>query len=427
VAQRAKHNDANRHYGASEPFGTAAGSARRQLRWLLSRESLLRLMLSLVLATALWLYITGKQASPTTYDYPGLLPVTYHGLNGSYVVNEQSEDVRLRVQVSSGGPYFNAASFQPFVDLAGKRPGFYRIPVQVQRDPGVKVVQIIPRFIPVRIEALKAVAVPVGYKLVNKPPPGYREDVTMQPTTVRISGPASLVAQVHQAQVSLSATRFNFSGQYSPLPVNSQGQQVIGHFAQTSPDPPAVQVTVRVIAPATFKTLPVIPPLRGQPKVGFGVVGLKVQPSEITVEGPADKLSRLTSIGTQPVSLSKRAGTFLQRVRLRLPRGVLSSTTSVKVTPQLATVDTSTSVRLGVTPENVEGSLLTSINPATVIVTVVGPSSSVREIAHTLHATLKLFGYGPGTYSLKPQIFATSRYQVTGFYPSTVTVAITTH
>lgn len=383
-------------------------------------------MLSFVLAVALWLYVTGKEEAPIIYDYPALLPVAFHGLNSNYVVNGSPPDVRLRIQLQSNAPYFYGGSFQPFVDLAGYRPGFYRIPVQVQKDPGITVAQVVPQDVPVRIEALKVAPVPVEAKVEHRVP-GYLSNVTVQPNVVRVSGPASVVAQVRRAVVNVSLTTYNFSGAYTPLLVNGQGQPVPGASTQNSPQPAQVQVTVQVKPPASSKTVPVVVPnLRGRPRAGYGVVALEVQPAQILAQGSADKLAHLTSVSTSPISISRRgSGTFSVNAYLRLPKGVRSRVQTVRITARLAPVDTSTTVSVGVTPENVGYGLIASIKPATVAVTVVGPASSVKEIADKLRATINLFGYGTGTFSnVQPQFAAPPHYQVTSFYPSGVLVTI---
>ncbi|GAC1324974.1 MAG: hypothetical protein NVSMB22_14380 [Chloroflexota bacterium] len=425
MAERVKKRDTEKFYASSRPFGTTVDTTRQRFTWLMSRESLLRLMLSFVLAVALWLYVTNKQDAPVIYDYPALLPVTYHGLNSNFVVNSSPTNVRLRIELSSGAPFFYGASFQPYVDVSRRGPGDYRLPVQIQKDPGIKVKEVIPATIPVRIETLKIAPVPVVAKIQHRAP-GYSASISIQPNTVRVSGPASVVAQVRRAVVNLNLTTYNLNSAYAPLLVNSQGQPVRGAFSQNSPEPSQVQVTVQVRAPATSKTLPVVVPgLRGRPKPGYGVVALEVIPAQILAQGSADKLSRLNSIATTPISINRRgAGTINTTVALRLPKGVRSATSTVRVIAHLAPVDTSTSVNVGVTPEGVGPGLVATIKPANVVVTALGPTSSVRQVADNLHVTVGLSGFGVGTFYLPLRVSRPSKYHVEGFYPSMVTVTI---
>ena len=410
-----------------QPFGNAANTARQQFDWLLSRESVLRLMLSFVLALALWLYVTSKQSQPVVYDYPNVLQVTYQGLNSNLIVNEDPSFVRVRFQLDNPNLLPSFASFRSYVDLAGLGPGLYtHIPVHIFTDPGIKIDKVTPAAVPLRIEQLRQVTVPVVAKIQRPPPGGYQAQVSLDPQTIHVTGPSSLVSQVDRAEVMLNLATSNFVGPYTPILVNRQGQPVQGHFASDSPSPSSVQVTVRVKAPATSKSLPiVVPDLLGQPRAGYGVVGLTAQPSQLVAQGAADILDRLTSISTQPISIAHRgAGSFTKRVGLRVPDGVSVTTRSVTVRVQLATVDVSTSISVGVTQLNVNGALVAAIRPASVVVTLVGPSSSVRNVAGRVHATLNLYGYGSGTFYLTPTLVAPPQYQIKGVYPQYVTVTL---
>jgi hypothetical protein len=81
--------------------------------------------------------------------------------------------------------------------------------------------------------------------------------------------------------------------------------------------PPEVEVIE--IAPAEVRVvldrigerfLPIVPALSGSPAPGAQVVDVTVDPRIARVVGPATVLERMTSVGTEPISLAGRAATF---------------------------------------------------------------------------------------------------------------------
>jgi YbbR domain-containing protein len=246
----------------------------------------------------------------------------------------------------------------------------------------------------------------------------------VQPNTISVSGPKFVVNQVSHGvvYVDLSQARSAINGTYQVYPVNSQGQLVQGQLAL---DQTQVQVVVPVKPLSSYSTVPVLVSLRGQPKSGYGVVGISVKPADITAFGSAYQLSRISSVPTSTVSVSRRSGgKYTSRVAVILPRGIRSSDHRVNVTVQIAPVEASSSIEIGVAPQNVSPGLVVHINPAKVLVTVVGPASAVHDAATRIRAIVNLYGYYRGTYYLSPTILTGSGLQAQGVYPSTVTVTL---
>jgi hypothetical protein len=81
--------------------------------------------------------------------------------------------------------------------------------------------------------------------------------------------------------------------------------------------PPEIEVIalspseVRVVLDEVAeRLLPVVPALSGEVAAGSQVVDVTVDPRIARVIGPASALSRMSGIGTEPISLSNRAATF---------------------------------------------------------------------------------------------------------------------
>jgi YbbR domain-containing protein len=428
VAQRAKSNHTRSGLPRTRTFGTAAVTARNRFSWLWSRESLLRLILSFVLAVALWLYVTDKQNPSQAWDYPVPLNVTSENVPHGLVVTNGLKTVQLRLEADRNAVAVSQASFHPFVDLQGLKRGLHRVQVHVATDPGITVLSTTPASIPVSLDRMINAHVPISVQITDKLPTGYTlGTVTVKPNTLDVSGPQATVSQVTKAIVPLyvGGATSTISGPYKPFPVDASGASVPPNQLRLSPA--QVQVTAPISSLSSYKTLPVIVALRGQPRAGFGVSGVTVNPSSVTAYGSPAHLKGVSSVLTAPVTVSNRKqGTFTQRVRIRLPRGLGANTDIVTVRTQVRPVAGSSSIEAAVVPENVTKGLLLHTNPDQVLVTVVGPSNSLGNAARQIRAILNLATLGAGTYSLHPQVTAPKGLKVENVYPQRVTVTLGT-
>ncbi len=406
----------------------AAGSARHQFSGLWSRESLSRLILSLVLAVGLWVYVTDKQL-PGTADFPLPIQVTVASLGPGYSVTNNLPSIRLRYQTDSANIYVSPSSFQASVNLASLGPGTHnRVPVDVLSDPGIKVLSWTPRYVPVVVVRQIAKPVPVVAHYIGRTlASGYVAGAPQfDPATVLVTGPEPVVSEVTQAVVDLhlNGQRSSILSLYPPKPETSRGQIVTGNNHLTL-NPSVVQVKIAVRAVASFKTVPILVQPKGVPRAGYGVHAITTNPSAVTITGLPRTLSKITSLKTVPVSVAGRGGGTLRvHARLEVPHTVSSSAHAVTVEIQLTPIDESSNIDIAVTPINVTPGLVANVSPNTVLVTVIGPSSSVAHAARGLTATVNLYGYGTGVYTLTPIAPPVNGLQVAGQYPSTVTVTI---
>lgn len=423
MAQPFRRNGARLQVLGARAIGTAAGGARRRFIWVLSRESLLRLLLAVVLALALWLYVTAKANPPAIQDFSQPLPISTSGLSNNLAVTNTLGSAFVRIQVNNHNGPVTPASFQAYVDLSNARPLTEFVPVKVVSDPGIQVLKVSPSRVRVQIVAFVTRPVPVRIHVTGVPPSGYTADaVQVQPTTINVSGPRIEVDRIAQAAVflDLSHARSAINGSYRVFPEDSQGNLVQG---KVSLDVTQIHVVIPIRRLSSYKTVPLLASIQGQPKRGYGVVGVTINPPFVTAFGSASVLGSTVSIRTAPFSISRRGnGKFTIRVRVLLPKGVDASIHEVRVTTSIAAVETGSSFEIGISPVNVRPGLIVSLQPSRLLVTVVGPASAVRGAALHMRASLNLFGYGVGTFYLSPTIVGTPGVKIQTTYPNTVTV-----
>jgi YbbR domain-containing protein len=429
VAERAKDNAARTTYPRTRTFGNAAATATQRFSWLWSAESLWRLLLSAILATALWLYVTNKQ-QPGFIDFGPAIPITTANLGQGLTVTNSLGTLKVRYRPSDPNQYVAPGAFHASVDLIGKRPGDYvGLKVTVVGGPGIQVLRFTPDLVSVAIERKLTKSVPLSVKFFGnrQPPSGYQAgNVNISPNVVTVTGPKSLVSQVSQAYINLdlSTAQTTIVGPYVYQVADAQGVAIQGQ-GQLTLNPKAVQVTVPIHAVSSFKTLPLLVPIHGSPKPGYGVVNITVSPSSITAKGSPSVLSRLTSISTLPVSVSHRGqGSFRTKVKVNLPNQIASATKTATVVVQLGAVESSSSIQVGVTPVNVPTFVSARTAPALVLVTLIGPSSGLKHAARSITATVNVGGFAAGTYRVAPQVTVPPGFKVGNIYPQLVTVTL---
>ncbi|MBV9282944.1 MAG: hypothetical protein JOZ41_22965 [Chloroflexi bacterium] len=426
MAERARTQNGRTPFPRPRDFGTAAGRARHNFEWAWSRESLLRLALSFVLATALWLYVTDKQSPVQAWDYPYAISVNPTGVPGYLTVINSVPSVHLRIEANRNTTPVNPSSFYAFVDLSHYRRGSFSVPVKVSADPGIQVLSVTPPRVSVVVDTLQQKHVPVRYHLFGKPPAGYSlSGVTVTPNTVTVSGAGAALARVAQAAIYL-----DLSGATSPVggmyPVSLETTQQGSIQAHLSVQPAEVHVQVQIGAPSTGKTVPVIAAVSGQPQSGLGVAGISTMPSTVTVYGSPAAFKGLSSLLTAPVSVSKRgAGTLTAQVKLRLPRGLHASASQVTVSVNIRPVSATAYAPAAVTAQKLPSGETVQIRPPTVIVELAGPPASASP--GQVKAQVDLTGLGPGRYSLSPHLILPRGWKATNIYPARVAVSVARH
>ena len=214
MAERVREGAANSVSPRIKPLAGIPTAQRFPIDRLWSRESLLRLGLSFVLALALWLYITSKQDTSHPLDFPSALQVRPINYASGLVVTNSLTPVRVSYRLDNPATQVTTASFTPVVDLAGIGPGLHRhVPISIEAEPGVNIAGYSPRFTAVELDQTEKKSVAIRPKILTNAPAGYSiNSLSITPNIAIIQGPGRLVKQVASATVEL-----NLSGVTSSL------------------------------------------------------------------------------------------------------------------------------------------------------------------------------------------------------------------
>lgn len=393
------------------------GFLRREFVWM---------VLSLLLATALWTIVTNQQNPPET-DYLQSIPVKVRGEPTGLVVRDAIRPVRVRITAPRDvWQRLSSASFDAYVDASKVGPGVQDLPVHVETsDSRVRIDEIQPSKVTLRLEDLVRKDVPVSVNVVGSVPLGYTsKPPRFSPEQVTISGPQSQVnsAALAVVEVRLDALRATLNQPFKPVIQDAEGEEVVGVAAQ----PESVFVEVPVDREISYKTVPVAPRLTGAVGLGYQIVGIVVDPTAVTVVGDPNALADLSYLPTKPVDVTDIKGDSSSTVEAALPEGVaLARKQNIVVRVYASAVEGSQSFRVAPALKGGEGKPLASITPSAVNVVLSGPVPILTAAkAQDIKVVGDISDLGQGTHTVNTIITVPAGLRLDSISPEQLTVVI---
>lgn len=385
------------------------------------------------IAMAVLLWVAALEAFPreVTSDFDGRVPVERPEVPVGYVLRGELGDVGVRLR----GPEAAVAGIaqqelRATVDLSGidsARPEPQEVPVRVAvSDARVKVVEVIPATIKLRLERLTDRVIAVQPQLANRPPSGHQAGgVTIRPAEVRVSGPASDVAAVAAvlATVRFGDAPVDLAQSVQPIAVDAAGLPVDG----VQVDPISVQVSVPVLSSATTRTVPVLWQLRGTVATGYWISRVAAEPAAVTVRGERDPLAALERIETAPIDVGGLSAPRSFAVALVLPPGfALVDRVEARVTVTVVALSgTRPFPSVAVRASGLGSGLQAEIEPPIVEVVLAGTMPVLAGLsADAVTATVDVSGRGPGTHTLDIVVRVPLGTTLSDARPTRVTVTI---
>ena len=414
--------------------------------WRAIRESATRhvgvKILSIVLAIFLWGYVVSSDTSITRskvlsgvgVQLTGQTILQRNNLALLTDVTSQLASISVEVEVSqSNYALVSSSNVDVVLDLSNiTRAGTQVLSLRASTPYG-RVTNIWPESVELQVEQLDTRYVPVNVEFVGD----VREDywynaASVNPSSITVSGPASVVQQVSEAVAQVDVTDrtepFNRSwtlnlmdGDGNILPTN-----VLTRTSTSS--------TVRTEVYPT-KTIPISTEIsdvfKGTVAEGFEITGVSISPESATVAADAELLESLDVLRITPISISNMRNSYSARASISELSGFENiSPEQVYVTIEVAEQIASQVVdNVVVRYVNVSADFRVSMDDTQSQITVIatGPRSAVSELtADDLIAVVDLANYGPGEHEVPISIqLSSDEPEVTfNLTPSTVRVRI---
>ncbi len=379
------------------------------VRWILSTLPLA--LLALLLAVLTWV-TAAEEADPTKTDrFLQVIPVEVNGLaEGTVIVGEVDAWTQVTLRApESVWEALSADDFSASIDLTGMEAGVYHVPINVtiseERSPS-EIVLIEPQTVAVELQRWTEHAVPVNIQVEGEPALAYSaQAMIITPTAVTISGPIAYVNRVigANAGTSVQDAEDDVEEVLALQPLDVDGQ-VVPYVTVT---PAIAQVRIPIEIKEDFRTLTVKPIREGLIAYGYTITGFSVYPESVTVSGAPEIIAALPGfIETEPISVEGAQNDVVAHPPLNVSADVaLVPGQQVTVTYHIEAIQSSLTMEITPTLQNLSSSFTATVSPTTVEVFLSGPLPQLEAMqASDVRAVVELFELEPGTHQIVPQV-----------------------
>ncbi len=283
-----------------------------------------------------------------------------------------------------------------------------QVPIWVQSDiPEVTILSQSPEQLTIYLEETVTREIPVELDLRGSVAIGYSQgEPLIDPESILVSGIASQVEALDMARVTVFLNNDRETVRRTPQPIfyNRQGRPASISGLDISTE--QIEVTIPINESAGFAEKIINVDLQGEPAPGYRVVGVEVEPPTVLLQGRPTLLSTIQWVSTEVIDVNGLTESFRPQVALSLPEGVtLAEVDEIFVNVTIEPFRT-TSIFNRIPQTQGLGKELTAVlETESVRIVLFGPLPALNALAdEDVTAVLDLFGLGPGTYSLEPDI-----------------------
>lgn len=391
-----------------------------RLRRAIDAGTAARMLISLILAFALWAWVTNERDPEQSWRASDI-PIEVEGLApGLQLVHPLPA-----VDVSLQGPRsvvqrLDADDIRASVDLSEfTMPGTYTVEVNVDAPEGTRRVRSIPSEVEVSLDTVVQRVFTVEPTLPEQVPRNLSvSSMVATPAEVTVTGVQQNVDRISRvvAPVELQGRSDSFSTDVTLTALDESGAPV--ENITIEPSSVRVDVTVQVRG----KEIPVFvrcgpdPETRCQAAEGYDVIGQpQAVPASVLIDGPREALDAVQFIYTLPIDTSTlREPTVLPNVPLAtdmLPEGVTVEPATVNVSVRVEqSIFSRTFDNVPVLVINVPDGMRAGVSPSTASVTVEGPREQLASMQPSdIAIVVDASDLGVGTHQLRPLVMLPPR------------------
>lgn len=371
------------------------------------------ILLSIIVALAVWILAVTSSDPSETRQYPGSVPIEIIGQSTNLVVtNELPDSVTINLRAPNSiweSLNEGKGNVRAFIDLSSVSSGETSVPVQVQ--VGIKPVEIVsfsPQEVDLVLEPLSSKqfdimvvtrgALPVGYQTAE-PELSVKQAV--------VSGAESRVAQVVEvrATVDLSQVRSDINQTITLQPVDVNGLLVRDVIVT----PEEITLMQSVSQRGGYRNVVVIVVTEGQVRQGYRLSSITVNPPTVTVYSTDTSIVDALpgSIETRVISLIDRQEDFTETVELNLPANLqVIGSTQVEVKVDIEPVVSSIALSdIPMEEIGLASNLTADFLPELANIIITGPLPALDTLfVSDVRVMIDLTGYLPGTYLITDPI-----------------------
>jgi YbbR domain-containing protein len=287
-------------------------------------------LLAMIITLGLWYGVTGQRA-PATVRLRGVTLEFYLPENVE-ISNDPVEEVDVTLEGSQGKlAEINARNLVARADVTQLKPGdrapqLTRQNVIMDLPAGVRIVDVAPRSVTLRLEPVVVREVEVEARFEGGLPEGYtRSGVQINPARVRVRGPESHIAAIEKAYTET----ISLEGQKESLTLPQLAIDIPDRKA--IPLDPTVSVRVEIVEETVERRFANV--------AVRSAAGGQVQPASVAVmlRGPRSVVENLRAESVRLVAELREDGTVAPR--LSLPPEAQARVQLVSITPETLTIN----------------------------------------------------------------------------------------
>ncbi|MBQ2732942.1 MAG: hypothetical protein IJF74_02180 [Clostridia bacterium] len=379
-------------------------------------SNIIALIICFMIAVAMWLYVM-QTDSPEYEETFTRVPLLIEG------VGELSEKSNLsvisgweqRVSVTVKGRKSDIAKYSDvdliaYVNVAGvTQTGAYTLDISVELPGGLQLADVAPSTAQIVVDEVSSKVIPVNAQIASVKHDAGCElgDPVANPSEITVTGPVSLLENVHFALVTLELGEISSSVvAVAPVTVaDKSGNTVDNPYLSTSVD--SVSVTVPLYETKTV-------PLAVAYKYGYyndENCAITVEPASVTLRGEGSVLDGIESIVLKTLDEKQITSDKTENVTIPLPVGVeaVDGITSARITVKHKNTVQRT---FKVTDFNVKGSGYTLLTEELEII-LRGPEALLTRLtSKNIEVTASLEDIeGSGEFRVQAEIKLPTSYQ----------------
>ena len=402
------------------------------MRWFAS--NIRTFLLALILAIAVWISAVTSADPNEVRIYPNKIPLEIIGQDPSLI---STSNIPSSVEITLRAPHSvweqltaQENSIHASLDLSGLDAGEHTVNVQIRI--ALRTVQIVlanPTTVDVTLEPLDTQTLPVDLSLSGQPATGYQAaSATLDPKTVSISGPRSVIEQAKRARilVNMAGARESIDQTIGVQVLDAKNTSLKG----VTVSPESIHVNIPISQQGGFRDVAVKVVVQGQVASGYRLENISVFPPVVTIfaTNPEVVNSLPGVMETQPLDLQDAKENISTRLGLNLPSNVtIVGSQTVQVTVGISPIQTSlTLLNQQINVIGLPEGLQAQISPETIDVIISGPLPVLDALTpQDIIVNVDVSGLDLGTHQLTPKVeVLVSNVLVESILPGTVEVVL---
>lgn len=378
------------------------------------KNKALSILLSFVVAFGLWLYVVMVVNPEWEQTYTDI-PVVFQNENllaerGLMIVSDDKPTVQLRLSGNRADLMeLSSANISVVCNVASiESSGEFTLNYSVYyANNAISVVGKMPESINLKVE--KKVTKPVDVVVVpnGETPSGYiddRDNLTLDYTSIEVTGPQSVIERIHEAQVyvDLEGKTQPIIGQFPYTLVDADGEPVDADQVEVNTD--QVSLVLKILR---LKDLLIKVEVIYGGGASASTTEVKLNLEQIKVSGNESDLAGLEVLEVGTVDLSKLLEDQQLTFDIKLPAGVNNVTGVDKVTVDIKFLSLAmkTLQITNIRPINVPADMYAEINNKVMPITFRGPADMIESLtAEDVVVEVDIANMQAGTTSVKPNI-----------------------